>query len=323
MIPRPWAADDAPAVAVLLSAIWGHDPTAHAVFSVHGAARDESGLFGRTLVAEIGGDVAGVGTVRESRLHPARWRVVLHVHPAHRRRGVGAALFEGLIRELADREPRPLQAATRADDGAGRWFLDRRGFRLLMRTRRGTLNPRAIHRAQRRAFAAATARVTAAGYRLVAGSDLRLAADPTRALAALHAEVYRLAHAWNPVAPLSKTEAVALFLDPDDLIPAALFVAVTGDAPVAVASLRRGRSPGGVDLGWVGAVGAHRGWGADLAAALVGRCLGYAADEGWAVRVEVDEADAHLWRLVGALPVVWEPDWLTFATPGPRTAGNP
>jgi GNAT superfamily N-acetyltransferase len=122
------------------------------------------------------------------------------------------------------------------------------------------------------------------------------------------------------VAPLSEADAVELFLDPDDLIPAALFLALAEDTPVAVASLRRGRSPGEVDLGWVGAVEAHRARGTDLAAALVGRCLRYAADEGWTVRVEVDEADEHLWRLTGVLPVVWEPDWLAFATAGPIPA---
>lgn len=92
-----------------------------------------------------------------------------------------------------------------------------------------------------------------------------------------------------------------------------MYLALADERPVAVASLRRSEASAQVDLGWSGALpvtGVHE---EDLAVALVGRCLRHAAAAGQRVLLEVDEGDAHLWRLLGRLPMEYEPDWLTFA----------
>jgi GNAT superfamily N-acetyltransferase len=309
---RPWASTDADAVASLVAAAWPHDALARSLFSVHGPARAAPGAFSRTVVDEVDGAVVGVGTVREYWLHPARWRIALHVAAPHRRRGIGSALLACLLAMVPAGDARPIQAATRADDLAGRAFLRRHGFRLVMRTRLGLLDPAHVGQDRWAEMEGATRRVEVAGYRIEPVPDL--ASDPARrrALAALHAEVYRLAHRWNPPAPSSEEDAATLFLG-EDLLPDALFIATAAGTSVAVASLRRGAHPAEVELGWVGASGAHRSRADDLVAALAGACLDRALASGRAVRVEVDEADRPLWRLVDALPVAWEPDWLTFA----------
>lgn len=239
-----------------------------------------------------------------------------HVDPGFRRRGVGSALFGRLLAEVAPGVLRPWQSATRANDDAGRAFLARHGFRPLMRTRLGTLDPARVDEATWGTLDAATAAATEAGYRIVALPDLPANALPRPSVASLHAEIYRQSHGWNPSAVLSEDAAHRLFLG-DDLIPASLFVALADDRPVGVASLRFGENHIDRELGWIGVANEHRGRAAPLTAALLGRCLTHARAEGRPIRVEVDEADRHLWRLVDGLPIPWEPDWLTFARPDP------
>lgn len=307
---RAWTPADAEGVAALLAAVWADEPGTLPLFAVHGRPRDGREGFARTVVAEAGGALVGVGTVRSSWLHPARWRVAVHVAAPNRRRGIGSRLLAALVGEMPADDPRPWQAATRASDAAGRAFLARHGFRPLMRTRIGVLDPAALRPEDRRAIDAATRRVEAAGYRIGAGRTDRAAARAS--LAALHAEIYRLAHAWNPPTPLAEQVAAELFLG-DDLLPDEVVVARFGGAAIGVASLRRADDPAAVELGWVGVVGEHRTVADDLVLALVGVCLRRAAAAGWRVEVEVDAADAPLWRLVDGWPVALEADWLTFA----------
>jgi GNAT superfamily N-acetyltransferase len=313
---RPWAAWDAPAVDALLANIWGHDPPSLRAFSKHGSPRDETDAFRRTLVATSDGRLVGVATAWENPLHPARWRLVAHVDPGLRRRSVGSALFGRLLAEVAPCGPRPWQSATGADDDAGRAFLAHHGFRPLMRTRLGEVNPAALGESVWAALDAANAAATAAGYHIVALPDLAAGASLRPSLASLHAEIYRQTHNWNPPAALSADDARRLFLG-DDLIPESLFVALADDRPVGVASLRRGESPEDRELGWIGIGQGHHHRANTLIAALLGRCLTHAQTSSGPVRVEVDEADWHLWRMLDGLPVRWEPDWLTFARPDP------
>ena len=313
---RPWAARDAAAVDALLSSERGDDPTARLLFAAHGAARDGSGAFRRTLVAEIDRQIVAAATVWEYWLHPARWRLAVHVRPEYRRRGIGGVLFRRLLAAVASRGPRPWQAATSADDGAGLGFLARHGFRSLMRTKLGELDPAALGRTAWGELEAAAAAVTEAGYRIVALPELPADLPLRPSLASLHAEVYRQTHRWNPPAELSEEDAEHLFLG-DDLIPGSLFVALAGDRPVGVASLRLGPSPGDRELGWIGVDGGHRDRAAPLTAGLLGRCLAQARAHRRRVRLEIDEANRHLWRLVEGLAVPWEPDWLTHARAAP------
>ncbi|MGH2560066.1 MAG: GNAT family N-acetyltransferase [Thermomicrobiales bacterium] len=311
-ILRPWIMDAA-AVDELLSIVWGEDDERRAPFSVHGPPNDDPERYCRSLVAVADGAVVGVGTVWEYWLHPARWRLALHVHPNFRCRGIGSALFERLVAAPSLSDPRPLQVATYADDHDGRGFLDARGFRPLMRTRLGTINRRTIRNDIEQEHDVAD-RTSSVGYRLATLEDLLPALEIEGSVAALHAEAYRRGHSWNPPSPRLETNAGDLFFG-DDLIQSAMFVAMGGSSPAspaAVGSLRSGVSPGEVDLGWVCVANQHWADAANLTAALVGRCITEADRHGWVVRIEVDEADEDLWRILHRLPVSWEPDWLTF-----------
>lgn len=315
---RTWTEANQRSVTEFLATLVGLAPDVSLQLAVHGPDQDEPLPFRRTLIAIDQGDIIGLGTLWEHSLHPARWRVTLHGHPAFWSSGPASTLLAHL-RALRP-GPRPLQAATSALDQAGCAFFQRHGFAPLMRTRRGVLAPDATPGLVAAEFDLAMARVEAAGHRVASLAELGSARVPMSALALLHAELYRQGHRWNPMRPLETEEATELFLDPAELLPEAMYLARIGERPVGVASLRRGITPTQVDLGWAGALPVVAPHGEDLVLALVGRCLRHASLASWHLLLEVDEADSHLWRLLERLPVVLEPDWLTFAEPPCQSA---
>lgn len=252
----------------------------------------------------------GVGTLWENSLHPARWRVTLHGYPNFWSDRLSSALLDQLRALRPD--PRFLQTSLSVLDEAARSFLQQHGFAPLMRTRRGVLPPDAIAHPVAAELDGATARIEAAGYRVTSLEEMGSGRLPVSVLARLHADLYRQGHPWDPVRPLADDEAVELFLDPDELLADAMFLALAGEKPIAAASLRCGDTPARVDLGWTGALAPVAPLARDVVMALAGRCFHHAAIQGWSVVLEVDESDTCLWQLLDWLPVTFEPDWFTF-----------
>jgi hypothetical protein len=308
---RAWTEADQRSAADLVATLVGRDSSAATQVAVHGPDQYQPLSFRRTLVAVDQGAIVGLGTLWENWLHPARWRVTLHGRPTFWSRSPASAMLAQLRALRPD--GRPLQTAFSVVEEAGGEFFQQHGFAPLMRTRRGVLAPDAMTRRVAAELDVAMARIKAAGYRVASLAELGSAWEPVNTLAWLHAEVYRLGHRWDLVRPLAAAEAVELFLDPGELLPEAMYLALIGEHPVAVASLRRSGAPSQVDLGWVGALPAVATRDGDLVFALVGRCLRHAALVAWHVLLEVDEADTHLWQLLDQLPVALDPDWLTFA----------
>lgn len=312
MIVREWVDRDRGSIDALLSAVTARNAVEPESFAVHGPAQDAPGTASRTLVAVCLDDVVGIGTIYEYWLHPAHWRLALHVHPGFRRRGIGSLLVEQLAEIGRRRNCRPIQAATGANDYPGRRFLARHAFRLLMRTRLGVLDPRLLDRGAWKLIDDATNQSKAMGYRIASLSEMTPNVAFIDALANLHSEMYRLDHGWNPPASISTNLARQLFLDADELLSDALFIALHKTEPIAVASLRMRDSPDEVDLGWIGVSAEHYAHAAPLTTALVGCCVAFAERQHMVIRTEVDEANHHLWTMIEQLPVVPEPDWITL-----------
>lgn len=313
---------DEPSVAALLAAMFNHNPAEFTEPSVHGPSLDEPGRYRRTLVVETNDNLVGLGTIWEYWLHPARWRLAIHVRPGARQRGVGTSLLDQLVGLVPGQDQRPLQVALSADNTTGQRFLTRSGFSPLMRTRRGTVNPHLAHAAVQAECSAAIERLTRAGYRIRMLSDGGTATRQIGALADLHADIYRLGHAWNPIPSITGADARRLFMDENEIIPDAFAFGLLDDQPVAVASLRRGPTAGTLDLGWVGVTTPHWPLREAFTVALVGRCLASVAGRFADLTVEIDETDAPLRNLMGRVPVRWDADWLTFSRPYHNTSGR-
>lgn len=296
---RAWQASDQLAVGDLLKLLRTPD--------------DPIASYQRTLVALDDEQLCGIGSLWENPLHLARWRLTLQGLPVFW--GHSAAAVLERLRMLRP-DSRPLQAAVSASDDVQGAFWREQGFSLLMRTRRGVLLPDAAPASVAREFDSATRRVIAAGYRLASLTELGGCEENWRQLARLHDAIYSEGHWWNPVRALPDDEARDLFLQPVELLPDSMVLALQGEQMVAVSSLRRTEDDTQVELGWTGVLVRHAAFRDDLTLVLLGNCLQIAARMNWRVVFEVDEADPTLWSLCARLPLQREPDWLTFAELG-------
>jgi GNAT superfamily N-acetyltransferase len=105
---------------------------------IHGPCRTGEG-WQRTLVAEDGGDVLGMGTMLLSNVHRNSYYCEVQVEPEFRRQGVGRTLFEALL----DCTPETYPILTRAmsSQPARHAFAAAMGFEVLMRCPSPQLHP--------------------------------------------------------------------------------------------------------------------------------------------------------------------------------------
>lgn len=206
VVIRPFAAADAEPIDELLRTLWGHDPTMLAQYRWHRDWPTGAGRLRRTLVAAVDGGLVGAGTLFESAIHPRRPFVIVNVAVEWQRRGIGAALFNAL-EGLGD--GRPWLAKTTRRDLAGRAFLAKRGFRPIVGTLTGLLDPR--DDAVRAWLAGLPA--AAPPFRLLRFDDPGCATSLAE-VALVLAAVYRQFHGWNPpveealsARPISSTSA--------------------------------------------------------------------------------------------------------------------
>ena len=137
---RPFANDDVDAICGILDATYGYDRW---VRSIHGGSHGlplDDPHFRRTLIAEVDGDVVGVGTIAHGQRHPRRSLLAIEVAPAKRRRGIGTML----LGELRGFTERPLCARGRFVDEAAIGFLRRHDFGLLDRSWGGRFEPASV-----------------------------------------------------------------------------------------------------------------------------------------------------------------------------------
>jgi len=97
---------------------------------IHGPAQ-EGTSWRRTLVAEDGGDVLGVGTLLLSAVHRDCYYADIEVEPEVRRQGIGRALFEALLSVVA--HPYPILTRAMSSQPVREAFASAVGFRVLMR----------------------------------------------------------------------------------------------------------------------------------------------------------------------------------------------
>lgn len=310
MLIRAWTAADQTSVSDLVRSVAADHDCAATHATIHGTYQNSLHPFHRTLMALDQYGLSGVGTLWENTLHPARWRVTLHGQQAFWTHG-GAGTMLDHLRALRP-DSRPLQAAASDHDDVSCGFWQRQGFSQLMRTRSGVLHPGIVPASVMADIDSATQRIIATGYRLVTLTDLGDEESDRRRWARLHAAIYEQSHQWNPVRALTDEEACDLFLDPDEVLPESMIMALQGEHLAAVSSLRRREGEAAVDLGWVGVLPRYAQQQDDLIYSLVGECLHDAASTNRPVMVEVDEANATLWELMQRLPLQLEPDWLTF-----------
>ncbi|MBA2468768.1 MAG: GNAT family N-acetyltransferase [Chloroflexia bacterium] len=267
--------------------------------------RNEPGRFRRTFVAALHDQVVGIGVIFRNWLHPLRLTVDVVVAPDHRRTGIGTALLDRLVAAIPTGDARSLKAACWNDDEASEAFWRSHRFAPIMRTDIGTIDVT-------QACTVASAEIPADGITIVSGDQISQKDSLWDEIAQLHDRVYRANHEWSPPTPIDLPLARQVFLDPDDLIPEALVVALRDDRPFAMASLRALTSEGTCELGWAGGDPTSGQEGFRVARILVAHCLALARERGWAVGVEADQADPILQDVVKQWPLRDHRIWVNY-----------
>jgi GNAT superfamily N-acetyltransferase len=276
---RPFREPDSAAVSAVLDATYGHDPWLRAIHEgAHGQPLEQP--FRRTLVAEVDGEIVGVGTVLHGMRHPLHTWLSIEVAPDFRRRGIGTVLHNKL-RELAEC---PLIARGRLDDPAAVAFLRHHDFRLLNRSWDGTFEPGAV-----------VGRL----------SEPQAEAQPSLDEAAeFFEQLYQQVHHWSPPTPWCIDQARRFFCG-EALVRESLIGVRDKGSLVAAAALTRSTGPDAANqlyLVWAGSLEDRE----EPARTVLSGCVRFALEAAKRIRFEVDESNVALWAALNELGVLGE-----------------
>ena len=278
---RPCTEQDLAAIAALIEALWTHDATMRVIYTQSHRVWHSNGPIRQTLVATLNDALIGVGTLFESTIHPQMLFITLNVAGGWQRRGIGSQLWDAL-EALSDE--RPWIAKMTRRDSAGMGFLQQRGFKPLVSTLHGLLDP-ALPAVQ--AWIAGLP-IEASGYEIIQFED----ASATQSDVALtHAAIYRQAHAWNPPIEESVEGAIAHYCGPNVIAGSQLCV-YRSDRLVGAANLIAHPfepESGEAYLVNLGVVALPAADANTLTGALIRRSLEFAAARGLRVRFEADD----------------------------------
>lgn len=308
---RPFAEADYPAMVALGNAVYQEYP-----FSVEAARFDDARYDGRRLhlrrfVAEHEAVIAGYSEFhhQSNMYHPQKFWLDIEVHPSQQGRGIGAALYGHLLRELAPYRPLVLWAGVREIFARSVAFLEHRGFRAVRRTWESRLDVAGFDPTPFEGRGSAAMRGIA--IVTVAGEQR---ADPQwlEKLYDLHNEVAADVPQPEPYTPVTIEEFRRRWFENPEYLPEGHFLAKVDGRYVAESNLFASQElPDVLYQGITGTRRAHRGRG--LALALKLRTIAYARARGIReVRTWNDTLNAPMLAINTALGFVRQPAWITF-----------
>lgn len=274
---RAFTPEDYDALAAVGNAAEPEYPWTPQEWRENDAHRHPSTTWGRLVAVAEDGVVGAVGYSqhRDAEGAPARFHVRVLVHPDYQGRGVGAALYDACLREMAAHRPVQLSASARESEPRAVKFCLDRGFREGMREWESRLDVAAYDPA---AFEADAERVRRQGIEVRSVAELRGDPDRDRKLHALVMEIDADVPSVHPFTPLDFDYWVEHRLNRPNRLHEGSFVAVDGGDYVGYTSLSTWSLPGVLDTGITGVRRSHRRRGIAMAVKL--RALEYAKRTG-------------------------------------------
>jgi len=311
-IIRPFEGSDSEyqtAVAVS-NAVWPESLETVQEWNHQDATRDPQYRFQR-LVVELDGSIIGVGIYCEPAwsFKPGKFHVDGYVHPDHRKRGVGTALYHHLMKALASYDPVVITASTREDRTHGVRFLTQRGFRQIMREPVSHLEVMSFDHTR---FAGYPARMTELGIKIVSLAEIIANdSDWKRRYWDLDWELAQDAPTTDPFTRQSFENFEERTLGAPGFDPHAHLISLDRDRWVGMSALWMSQAePDKLNTGLTGVVRSHRRKG--IATAMKVRAIDFAQRYG-ARLIETDnEENSPMYALNLALGFTPQPAWLQF-----------
>ncbi len=321
MIIRPfnYSDDDYQALADISNAVWPDRPSVPQATKEHDKRRDPNYFFQRLVVESDGGIIASAIYGESEWTHvPGKFSISMQVHPDHQRKGVGTALYDHIMKDLAERGPTIFESHAREDKQEGMDFLEKRGYK---RTLRDQMSELVVADFDPEPFDWAADRMAEIGVEIRTVTEIKAdGTDWKREAWELEYELLKDVPTDDPVTKQPFEQWVKWLTHPG-FIPEAYFIAIKDDRFVGVTSLWRSLAEKDTLHTELTAVvrGLRR---KGMATALKVRAVGFARDCGARIIRTENEENNPMYDLnvrLGFKPV---PAWWTYRKEFKNTNGD-
>lgn len=263
-------------------------------------------------VAVQQGHVIGTGSYNQSIWfdHPQKFLLGLSVLPSHQGQGIGSALYETLLQALQPFDPIALRASATSDRPQSTRFLEKRGFREVIRDVPAFLDVQAFDPAR---FSGLEERFRASGIQIKTLPELATDPDRDQKLYDLDWEM-SMSVPGDLAAGMGRRgleKYVEFAITGPNAIPEAFFVAVKGEEYIGLSHLQSMEKGVSLYQYLTGVKPAYRRLGIGLAMKL--RCINYARATGHAtIKTENDAKNLPMLAMNHKLGYIRKPDLITF-----------
>ena len=280
----------------------------------HWDSTRESKYFYHREVIEREGRIIGLCSVGESSWShkPGKYFVSIDVLPDCQRQGIGSAAYDHALNVLSDRDPAPalLTSNTREDRPGAVRFLEKRGFRQVMRYPRSLLQ---VADFDPQPYAALLEMVQASGIELITVVELRNS-DPEwlqHFYDLTELQIMPDVPLPDPYTPPSLAKFEERFIQHPNFAPEMLFIARDGEQWVGMSGLHKPDVYKGLlHTGLTGVLASHRRRG--IATALKVTAITHAQALG-AARIETDNEEKNpMYYLNMQLGFEPQPAWIDY-----------
>lgn len=300
-----------PALAEFSNSLTPHQPTSATEIESRDQQRDPKFKFQRWVALEQD-KVIAAGNYNQSHwfAHPQNFIVWVGVLPEQRSHGIGSALFETILQGLKPFDPLALRASASQDQTASIKFLEKNGFREVIRDIESELDVQAFDMTR---FSTHEERFQEKGIQIKTLAQLEN--DPRRneKLYDLDWEI-SLSVPGDLAAGIGRRgldKYVEYAISGPNVLPDGFFVAVKGDDYIGLSHVLSSEKGVSLYQGLTGVQPAYRRLGIGMAMKI--RAIAYAQVNGYAsIQAENDAKNIPMLAMNESLGYVREPDLITF-----------